>query len=332
MTKNVRIGFIGAGGISAGHFERLRATGQADVVALTEPNPTALKNLYKRCPDARGIAVYSDYETMLNEVALDGVLVMSPHAFHYEQTRAALRQGLHVLSEKPLVCNSTEARNLIRLAKKSGRVLSLSYQRHYDPLFRYMRSEIQKGRLGDIQFIQAMQAQEWLRLTRGSWRQVQKISGGGQLNDSGSHLIDIVLWVTGLDVSEVFAQGECFDAEVDINSAITLKFSNGALGNLSVIGNAPTWHEDHTIIGSKGAFFLRQDGTLLQQGPTGKPRKVRLPKYNENPDSNFVGCILGKSETETPPECGLATIRATEAMWRSMERGKPVRLRPLAGA
>ncbi len=332
MTKNVRIGFIGAGGISAGHFERLMATGRANVVALTEPNPAALKNLYKRCPDARGIAVYPDYETMLDEVAMDGVLVMSPHAFHYEQTRAALRRGLHVLSEKPLVCNSTQARSLIRLAKKSGRVLSLSYQRHYDPLFRYMRSEIQKGHLGDIQFVQAMQAQEWLRLTRDSWRQEKEISGGGQLNDSGSHLIDIVLWVTGLDVIEVFAQGECFDTEVDINSAITLKFSNGALGNLSVIGNAPTWHEDHTIVGSKGAFFLREDGTLLQQGPTGKPRKVRLPKYHENPDSNFVGCILGKTKTETPPECGLATIRATEAMWRSIERGKPVRLRPLAGA
>jgi len=331
MSSKLRLGFIGAGGIAGGHYERLQDTGQADIVGLVEPDGAALKRFHRRCPTARGIAVYDDAAALLREGALDGVLVLTPHACHYEQIRAALRCGVHVLSEKPLVCKSGDAKRLIALAKKTDRVLSLSYQRHYDPTFRYMRDQIQKGVLGDIQFVQAMQAQEWLRLTRDTWRQDLALSGGGQLNDSGSHLIDIVLWVTGLDVTEVFARGENFGCEVDVNSAITLRFKNGALGNLSIIGNAPTWHEDHTIIGSKGAFYLRQDGTLLQQGPTGKPRAVRLPRYTENPDSNFLQCIRGKAVTETPPECGLATLRATEAMWRSMERGKPVTLRSIYG-
>tara|TARA_R110001592_G_scaffold254591_1_gene518037 strand:- start:1683 stop:2681 length:999 start_codon:yes stop_codon:yes gene_type:complete len=332
MSKKVRIGFIGTGGIARGHYERLQATGKADIVALTEPSASALRSFLGHCPAATDTPVYTDYRAMLKANELDGVLVLSPHAFHYEQIRAALKAGIHVLSEKPLVCSSRQAKTLIGLAEKTGRVLSLSYQRHYDPLFRYMRSEIQKGHLGDIQFVQAMQAQEWLRITRGSWRQDKAISGGGQLNDSGSHLIDIVLWVTGLDVVEVFARGENFDSEVDVNSAITLTFSNGALGNLSIIGNAPAWHEDHTIVGSKGAFYLRQDGTLIQQGPTGKLKTVRLPKFDENPDSNFIQCLLGKGSTETPPICGWTTMRATEAMWKSMEKGAPVRLRPADGS
>lgn len=327
MSKKLRIGFIGAGGIARGHYVRLQATGQADVVGLVDPDPAALRRFYRRCPTARDIPVYPDAATLLREGKLDGVLVLTPHACHYDQIKSALQHGVHVLSEKPLVCKSAEARRLIKLAAARDRVLSLSYQRHYDPVFRYMRDQIQKGILGDIQFVQAMQAQEWLRLTRDTWRQDLALSGGGQLNDSGSHLIDIVLWVTGLDVAEVFARGESFGCEVDVNSAITLRFRNGALGNLSIIGNAPTWHEDHTIIGSKGAFYLREEGTLLQQGPAGKPRKVRLPKYDENPDSNFLQCIRGKAETQTPPECGLDTLLATEAMWRSMERGKPVSLR-----
>jgi len=329
--KRVRLGFIGAGNVAAGHFNRLMATGRADVVALADPSTASLKRMHRRCPGTGTLPTYPTYEAMLDRETLDGVLVLSPHAFHYGQIAAALRRGLHVLSEKPLVCSSARARDVIRLARKAGRVLSLSYQRHYDPVFRYMRSEIQKGRLGEIQFVQAMQAQEWLRLTRDTWRQDLEISGGGQLNDSGSHLIDIVLWVTGLDVAEVMALGDTFGTGVDVNSAITLKFSNGALGNLSVIGNAPAWHEDHTIIGSRGAFYLRQDGSLLQQGPTGKARAVRLPSYTANPDSNFVDCILGCARTETPPECGLATLRATEAMWRSMERGRPVTLKPGKG-
>jgi len=319
------LGFIGAGGVAAGHYQRLLATGKVEIAALTDPAADALKRFYKRCPGSDGIPVFREYTDMLDATELDGVLVLSPHACHFPQIVTCLKRGLHVLSEKPLVCRSGEARSLLRLAARTGKVLSLSYQRHYEPVFRHMRSEIQKGSLGEIQFVQAMQAQEWLRLTRGTWRQSLEISGGGQLNDSGSHLIDIVLWVTGLSVAEVFARGENFGTEVDVNSAIALKFSNGALGNLSIVGNAPTWHEDHSIIGSKGALYFRQDGTLLQQDAGGKPRPVRLPAHTQNPDSNFVQCILGKAETETPPVCGLHTLLVTEALWQSMASGRPVR-------
>lgn len=326
MESRVRIGFIGAGGIAPGHYARLMATGQVDVAGLVDPSPASISRFHERCPGSEGIPAFPSFEALLDEVALDGVLILSPHACHGEQISASLRRGLHVLTEKPFVSTSREAKELIELARETGRVLSLSYQRHYDPVFRYMRGAIQDGQLGEIQFIQSMQAQEWLRLTQGTWRQVQAISGGGQLNDSGSHLLDIVLWVTGLEVEEVSARGEFFGGEVDVNSAVTLRFNNGALGNLSVIGNAPTWHEDHTIVGSAGAFYLRQDGTLIQQDAHGAAVKVTLPEYHENPDSNFIGCIRGTSTTQTPPECGLRTIRVTEAIWASIASGDAVRL------
>ncbi|MBX3176443.1 MAG: Gfo/Idh/MocA family oxidoreductase [Candidatus Hydrogenedentes bacterium] len=327
MSKKVRLGFIGAGGVAAGHFNRLMATGKAEIAALADPAPEALARFQKRCPDSRGIPFFPDYESMIGSVDLDGVLVLSPHACHFEQIMTCLGQGLHVLSEKPFVCGSRNARKAIDRARKSGKVLSLSFQRHYEPVFRYMRETIRRGALGEIQFVQAMQAQEWLRLTEGTWRQSLEISGGGQLNDSGSHLIDIVLWVTGVPVVEVFAQSEYFGREVDINSAITMKFANGALANLSVIGNAPAWHEDHTIVGASGAFYLRQDGSLLQQDAKGRTKTVRLPKHTQNPDSNFVQCILGRAVTDTPPECGLETLRVTEALWQSARLGRPVKLK-----
>jgi predicted dehydrogenase len=326
--RRIRLAFIGAGGVAAGHYKRMMDTGQVDLVALVDPSQTSLARFRERCPGSEGIPAFPEYRAMLESVALDGALILSPHVFHFDQIKTCLQRGLHVLSEKPLVCRSRDARTVIALAERTGKVLSLSYQRHYEPVFRYMRAEIAKGRIGDVQFVQALQAQEWLRLTRGTWRQRREISGGGQLHDSGSHLIDIVLWVTGLDAVEVFARGENFGTEVDVNAAISLKFSNGALGNLSIVGNAPTWHEDHSIVGSKGAFYLRQDGTLLLQSGDGKPRPVRLPRHTENPDSNFVKCILGQATTETPPHCGLTTLLATEAMWKSMATGRPVRPKP----
>ncbi len=326
MEQKIRVGFIGAGGIAPGHYQRLMATGRVEIVALADPSAESLARFRERCPGSDDIPAYTTFEAMLDAERLDAVLVLSPHAYHGEQIAVSLRRGLHVLTEKPFVCDSQEARTLIDLAEETGKVLSLSYQRHYDPVFRYMRSAIAEGQIGDIQFVQSMQAQEWLRLTEGTWRQVHALSGGGQLNDSGSHVVDIILWVTGLQVAEVTARGEYFGREVDVNGAITLKFENGALGNLSIIGNAPAWHEDHTIIGSKGAFYLRQDGTLVQQDALGASVPCALPEYNENPDSNFIQCIHGEATTQSPPECGLQTIQVTEAIWKAMSTGGAVKL------
>lgn len=330
MGKRLRIGFIGAGNIAPGHWERLHATKRAEVVALTEPDRASLARFFARCSPRRGaerLPVYSDYRAMLDHETLDGAVVMSPHTLHYEQIAACLERGLHVLSEKPMTCTVRHAKALIAKAKRAGRVLMIAYQRHFEPPFRYMREQIAKGRLGEIEFVHAVQCQEWVRLTKGTWRHRLDLSGGGQLNDSGSHLIDIIMWVTGMKVVEVFAKQENFGGEVDVNSTLSLRFENGALGSLAVIGNAPAWHEDHTIVGSKGALLLRQGIGLIHQDANGKPIKVKLPKYTKNHDSNFVDAILGKDAPQTPPECGLRTIEVTEAAWRSAATGKPVRVR-----
>jgi len=328
MAKKLRIGFIGAGGISTGHWHRLHATKKAQVVALNDPSNAKLKQFYQRCPGSDVLPVYKDYRDMLKNETLDGVVVQSPHYVHYEQNKTALEKGLHVLSEKPMVCTIKHAKALIATAQKSGRVLMISYQRHYDPNFRYVRDQIAKGAIGEVQYVQAIQCQEWLRAVRGTWRQILAESCGGQLNDSGSHLIDIVMWITGMKVTEVFAKSDNFDTEVDINSTLAMKFENGALGSMSVIGNAPTWHEDHTIVGSKGAFYIRQGAVeeMVHQDAKGKRIKIKLPKYAKDPDVDFVDCILGKDVPQTPPECGLRTIEVTEAAWKSAASGKPVRV------
>jgi len=326
MAKRLRIGFIGAGGIAVGHYQRLQAVPGAAVTALNEPSRAALERFCRRCEGADKLPVYEDYKDMIRNEPLDGVVVLSPHTVHYEQINYALGKGLHVLTEKPMVCTIRHAKALIRKAETTNRVLMISYQRHYDPQFRYMRAQIAKGKIGEVQFVQAIQSQEWLRAVAGTWRQKMALSGGGQLNDSGSHLIDIVMWVTGMKVKEVFARSDNFGTEVDINSTLAMSFENGALGSMSIIGNAPGWHEDHTIVGSEGAFYLRHGLPLMQLDAKGRPVQIKLPKYTKNPDSNFIDCIKGKATPETPPICGLRTIEVTEAAWRSAANGKPVRV------
>ena len=153
---------------------------------------------------------------------------------------AALDKGLHVLTEKPMVCSVDHAHQVIEKAKEVGKILMVSYQRHLGAQYRYVRNQIMAGELGEIQFISALQDQKWYQGTMGLWRQQLALSGGGQLNDSGSHLLDIMLWMTGLEVAEVQAYMEYFESEVDINSALSIRFRGGAMGTVSVVGNSPT--------------------------------------------------------------------------------------------
>ncbi|MDH7571042.1 MAG: gfo/Idh/MocA family oxidoreductase, partial [Armatimonadota bacterium] len=150
-------------------------------------------------------------------------------------------------------------------------------------------------------------------------------SGGGQLNDSGSHLLDIILWITGLAVTEVFAFINHRGAPVDINSAISLRFDNGSEGNVSVVGDARAWWEDLTLWGENGAFFYR-NGRLFEQMGDAQAREVTDLPHFSNPDQNFIYAILGKEEPQAPGICGLRVIELTEAAWRSGSTGAPARV------
>jgi hypothetical protein len=127
-----------------------------------------------------------------------------------------------------------------------------------------------------------------------------------------------LLWVTGLTVAEVSAFMDNMGTPVDINSAVTMRFTNGAQGTISIVGDAPSWHEDLTIWCEKGAFFFR-NGTLQFVNEKGKRTTLdgdTLPA-GQNIDQNFFGAIRGENEVAAPPVCGLRTIELTEAAWKS---------------
>jgi len=314
----VRVGFIGCGGISGGHYKRLLEAPEAQVVALCDTSEESLKRFVERAPQAADLPTYSDYKQMLDEVEMDAVEIATPHTVHFEQAHEALNRGLHVLLEKPMVCCVADAKQIIAKAQQKNLVVVVSYQRHYEGGYRFVRQAVQDGLLGKLHFISAMQAQNWY--PGPGWRGDPALSGGGQLNDSGSHLIDIILWTTGLVPDEVFAYIENLGARVDILSALSVKFEGGALANISVVGHAPGWWEDFSIWGDQGAIYLRGGKILLQKD--GKAEEVTDQAEGAgNADRNFIEAILGKAEVQSGPVSGLRVIQLTEAAWESAKRG-----------
>lgn len=327
----IRVGFIGCGGNASGHIGRVLDLPEAEVVALCDVDQASLQRAKERHAQAEELPEFTHYQEMLEQVELDAVEISTPHTLHFEQIMAALDKGLHVLTEKPMVCTVDHARQVIAKAEETGKVLMISYQRHLQAQYRYVRNQIAAGELGDIQFISALQDQKWYRGTIGLWRQQMALSGGGQLNDSGSHLLDIALWMTGLEVAEVQAYMEYLDSEVDINSALSLRFRNGALGTIAVVGNSPTsgmW-EDITIWGTKAVVYLRRGQIFYKTQYSNEMYEVNNLPGSTTPDQNFIDAILGRDQVQVPPECGLRVIELTEAAWASAASGQPVKVKSI---
>ena len=327
----IRVGFIGCGGNASGHIGRVLDIPEAEVVALCDVDQASLQRAKERHAQAAELPEFTHYQEMLEQVELDAVEISTPHTLHFEQIMAALDKGLHVLTEKPMVCTVDHARQVIAKAEEAGKVLMISYQRHLQAQYRYVRNQIAAGELGDIQFISALQDQKWYQGTIGLWRQQMALSGGGQLNDSGSHLLDIALWMTGLEVAEVQAYMEYFDSEVDINSALSLRFGNGALGTIAVVGNSPAsgiW-EDITIWGTKAAVYMRRGEIFYKTQYSNEVYEVNNLPGSTTPDQNFIDAILGRDQVQVPPECGLRVIELTEAAWASAASGQPVKVKSI---
>jgi predicted dehydrogenase len=331
MANKVRLGLVGCGGFMRAHVGRLAAVRAARIEALVEPSKRNLKRFLGHHPELADLPTFGSHSDMLQEVELDGMVIASPHSSHYEQIMDALGHGVHVLTEKPMVDSVQQAKAVIRKAKRKDLVLMIGYQRHYFPAFRLAREMLTSGKLGRITFVAALQAQDWLRGTKGTWRQDPALSSGGQLNDSGSHLLDALLWLTDLKPDVVCAQIDNRGSKVDILSALTVRFRGGAIGTIAVVGDAPGWWEDVTFYGEDGSLYIRDNRLILQTrarsgGVKSQDITDRL-RYKGDPDKNFVDSIRGEAEPQTPAVCGLRVAQLTEAAWESARLGKPVKVK-----
>jgi len=318
--EQVRIGLIGVGGFARYRTGNLLKVKEAKVVAMADPSADNISALKAAHPATADAAEFSDYKDLIAAGNLDAVMIMTPHTQHVTQILDALDAGLHTCVEKPMVTTVADAHKVIAARDKAGKVGMVSYQRHFQAEFRKIRETILSGEAGPVQYVAGLNCQEWKKGTAGTWRQIPELSGGGQLNDTGSHFVDILLWSTGLAAESVSAYGDNRGTPVDIDSALTLRFSNGAVGTISIIGDATNWHEDITIMCEKMGFFVRNGKLTVRNLAQDKIVYEEL-KGGTTPDAHFIECITKDVPCESPFESGLDVIRLTEAAWKSMELG-----------
>jgi len=253
MTKRDRLtaGVVGTGFIGAVHVDALRTLG-VEVAGVVGSSPERAR--------AKGLApVYESLEALLWDERVDVVHLATPNHLHFEQARAALEAGKHVVCEKPLAVSSEQSRELLGLAERSGLVHCTNFNLRFYPLVQEARERVHAGDVGDVWNVHGGYLQDWLALpTDWNWRlETDRAGELRAVGDIGSHWMDIVRFVTGQPIAELladlatvlpvrrrpvgevetFASGDraelrAVDVSTEDLAHILLRLGNGARGSL----------------------------------------------------------------------------------------------------
>jgi predicted dehydrogenase len=309
MAEKLRVGVIGPGGAGRGNTMGFATRADCEVVAAADVSASSMDALEKLMEERvegyqRGTLrrYEGEYEfiEMLNKESLDIVGVFSPHSLHHIHVAYALRAGCSVLVEKPMANLVGDAVQIHRLAVARGLHLVGGYQRHYEDRYVSARQFIQGGNLGELTRFEVYMAQRW---GAGGWRGDPRFSGGGQPNDSGSHLQDIFMWMTGFLPKSVHGttdmvfedDGKVIPKQVEINSYSDVVMENGAEGSITILGNTRIGFKEWVVLeGTEGVLEIRDGMRFIPKG--GEPQDVpssRPENYPRNKGDQVVGLVKG---------------------------------------
>jgi predicted dehydrogenase len=349
-TEKARIGVIGTGWWSTtAHLPGLKANPHADLVAVADTRPEALKS----AADKYGpLKTYTDFREMLAQEQLQGVVVCVNHAAHYEVARACLEAGLHVMLDKPMVLVAREAHDLLNTARARGVELIIGYPWNYTDITRRARDIVQSGELGGVQYVSSLFTSMVIEFLRGNdeaYRQHfnypvtgpqqayadPRLSGGGQGHLQVTHSAAALFLVTDLRADVVTSFMQNFDLRVDVADAIAVRFQPvnggyapvGVLGSTANIGVGDGGHLEVQVYCEQGRIVLEEiqstlyvrkhDGTEMRFGPL--PAEQRYPMFA--PANNLVDVILGRGKNEGPADVGVRVVELLDAAYRSAEAG-----------
>jgi predicted dehydrogenase len=318
---------IGAGGMARYHINNIvKMKDKVQVTAICEPSGNNYE-LAAEIFDKAGLPVppnepVFDKFIKKHKKNVDAAFIITPHVEHFPQASACMEAGIDVLVEKPMVMNTTEAKKLLKLRDKTGRLLMVAFNGSASPSIRIAADMIATGQLGKILNVQAAVWQTWEQGTKGLWRQEPKISGGGYMFDTGAHLLNTVSDLVGEPFSQVSAFIDNRSTKVDILTVAIAKTQSGAFVTINGCGASPVTGTDIKIWGEKGMMECGVWGGYLRVHMAGEKemKAVELPEFL-GVVQTFLRVRNGEITNPCPGEIGLRMIQLWDAIKKSAKAG-----------
>lgn len=322
--QKIKMAILGCGGMSGAHARRFKDNANVQIVALCDVSEEIVeKYIAKNLADyPTKPAVFSDPARMYAVAKPNAVTIVTPHTLHFEHGAQALEAGCHVLMEKPMVTESSQAHQLAQKAKESGKIVVVGYNTPCTPRFRYVRDAIRSGELGKLETVTGWQTQNWAKGTVGSWRQKPELSGGGQMYDSGAHMFNSLVWSVEAPIEAVFAFVDNLGYPVDINGTVNIRFQNGVMATMTISGNCPASGAGMVYTFDNGRIEVDGwNGSFLRVWKGNEPIEPVLKGESGTPNDNFIEAILGRAEPLTSPLNGVIQSELMDAIYQSAQTG-----------
>ncbi|UEL29334.1 Gfo/Idh/MocA family oxidoreductase [Pseudarthrobacter sp. L1SW] len=335
--KNVALGLVGVGRIGVMHAQ--------NIAALNEVlNPKGI-NVTLRLTDvaeehARNVAAGLGAEYLSSVDALlasriDGLVVATGTATHPELIKAGVDAGIPVFCEKPVAMNVADALPVLDYIRDNNGVVQIGHQRRFDAGYLEARRAYQAGELGWIHSLRAVTCDmapppvEFLA------------TSGGLFRDCSVHDFDILRWLTGREIVEVYAKGSnngdpAIGEAGDVDTALALvTFDDGTVGTVSATRYNGAGHDVRLEIqGSSRSLTVGLDEKTAMASaepgvvfPSGEPHRTFAERFDQAYRSEmaaFVELVLGERDNPCTPEDAVAASRVADAAQESLASGLPV--------
>jgi predicted dehydrogenase len=323
--KTVKLGIIGLGSIGKLHLENSLKLPNVDLIAVSD-----LSNKSLRVAKTLGVKKrYKDYEKLLANEEVEAVIVAVPNHLHLECASKAAEQKKHVLLEKPIARNASEAKEIISIAQKNSIKLMMGYPLRFNPIFRELKEKIDGGGLGAIEIAYATNVSSGPFAERAidnapmpvpEWWFNKTLTGGGVLMDLGSHMINLLRWYFG-EITDIRSHlGYRFNMDFEDSVTCIAKFSSGTTAVICCGWFSQKLQQKVELLGTaahaeaqlsyKSNPLVTATRTLLT-GNSG----YQSPHLNEV--KNFINCILNDTNPSPSAIDGLRDIEAITLAYKN---------------
>jgi predicted dehydrogenase len=252
----MKLGVVGVGGMGGNHCKAIAEMTETELTAVCDVSAETAQ----RVADETGAQPYHDFEQMIREAGLEGVVIATPHYFHPPLAEYAAQHGVHVLSEKPIAVSVAAADKMVETCRSAGVLLGVMFQQRLDPARLKMKQMIDAGVLGPRHRISM--TVPWYRsqayYNSGAWRGTWKGEGGGILMNQAPHSLDQFLWLGGAPRSvQGIARTRLHQIEVENTDLSILDYENGQVGWFYVSTAEVPGGETVEVAGDNGVLEMR---------------------------------------------------------------------------
>jgi len=320
ILGKVSLGLIGLGQMGKTHLASCLHLKNARLIAVSDVSEKSLLTAKKA-----GVKhVFKDYNDLLKDPKIDAVIISLPTFLHAEASIKAAEHRKHILVEKPLARNVSEAERVVSAANLNGVKLMVGYPARFNPSFQKLKNEIRLGTLGDVQIATADHISTGPFFARGeksvpkpvpSWWFDKELTGGGALIDLGCHLINLLRWYFGEHSSVQSFLGYRFNMNFEDHATCIIKFQSGTIAILNVGWFARYYMCQVKLYGTaKYTSATSQFPSLLDYAKKILKRDTSSSRYKEL--EYFVDCVSSDTNPSLSGQEGLEDLRLISAAYK----------------